>query len=107
VNVDVEIDRGHALLRRLVRAALVPPATACSGVSDVGEFQAPPLRQLAAALSGELPRQHGFLASPVGANDVRTQFAMASVIGAEHLLLGEDGVAEEGVDGAGHSEKYP
>src|ERR1700688_170911 len=65
VNVDVEIDPAHALLRRLVRAALVRLTTACSGVSDVGEFQTPPLWQLAAALSGELPRQHGFLAIPV------------------------------------------
>src|SRR5665213_3575415 len=101
VNVAVEIDPGHAFLRRLVRAALMPSAMPRPGVPDIGKFQAPPLRQLAAALPAKLPRQHGFLAFLVGANDVRTQFANASAITADHLLLGEDGVAEEGVGGAG------
>jgi len=103
VNVDVEIDPGHALLRRLVRAALVPAAIACASVSDIGQFQASPLRQLAAAFPAELPRQHGFLAVLVGADDVGTQFARAAVIDAGHLLLGEDRVAEQDVGGAGHS----
>jgi hypothetical protein len=102
VNVDVEIDPDHAFLRRLVRTALIPPATTCPGVPDIGEFQTPPLRQLAAAFSAKLPRQHGFLAVLVGADDVRTQFANASAIAADHLLLAEDGVAEEGIGGAGH-----
>ena len=102
MNVDIEIDPGHALLRRLVRAALMPAAISCAGISDIGDFQASPLRQLAAAFPTELPRQHGFLAILVGADDVRTQFARAAVVGAGHLLLGKDRVTEEDVGGAGH-----
>jgi len=33
---------------------------------------------------------------------MRAQLAMAAVIAADHLLLGEDGVAEERVGGRGH-----
>src|ERR1700732_347465 len=73
-----------------------------AGVPDVGQSQAPPLRQWARAFSGELPRQHDFFAVLVGADDVRAEFARAAVIAAHDLLLGEDGVAEEGIGGAGH-----
>ena len=102
MNVDVEIDLRHALLWRLVGTALVPAAISCAGISDIGEFQASPLRQLAAAFPAELPRQHCLLAAFVGADDVRTQFAIAAVVGARHLLLGKDRVTEEDVGGAGH-----
>jgi hypothetical protein len=102
VNVDVEIDASHAFLGRLVGATLIPAASARTGVADIGEFQAPPLRQLAAAFPGELPRQHDLFAALVGADDVRAQFAMTAVIGAGHLLFAEDGVPEEGVGGVGH-----
>jgi hypothetical protein len=102
VNVDVEIDSDDAFLRRLVRAALMPTARTCPGVPDVGEFQAPPLRQLAAAFAVKLPRQHGVLAVLVGADNMRTQFAMASAVSADHLLLAENGFAEEGIGRAGH-----
>jgi hypothetical protein len=80
----------------------MPAAIACAGVSDVGEFQASPLRQLAAAFPGELPRQHGFLAVFVGANDVGTQCARAAVIGAHDLPHGKDRISEEDVGGRGH-----
>ena len=102
MNVDVEIDLGHALLRCLVRAALMPAAVACASVPDIGEFQAPPLRQPAAAFPAKLPRQHGLIAVLVGANDVGAQFAGAAAVDADHLLLGEDRVAEDGVTGAWH-----
>ncbi len=71
-----------------------------AGVPDVGQSQAPPLRQWARAFSGELPRQHDLFAAFVGADDMRTEFAGAAVIAALDLLLGEDGVAEEGIGGA-------
>jgi len=61
VNIDVEIDLGHAGLHRTVRTSFMPAAAACTGVADVGEAQASPLRQPAAAFAGELPRQHDFL----------------------------------------------
>jgi hypothetical protein len=56
VNVDVEIDVADASLRRAVRTALMPASIARAGVSDVGEFQTPPLGQSAAAFAGKLPR---------------------------------------------------
>ena len=102
VNVDVEVDVTDAGLRGAVRAALVPWPVTRAGVSDFGKPQASPLRQLAATFSGKLPRQYGFLAALVGAQDMGTQFAMAAFIGADHLLFGQDRIAEQGVSGAGH-----
>jgi hypothetical protein len=49
-----------------------------------------------------LPRQHGFLALPVGAENKRAKFAMTTAVAADHLLLGKDGVAEDGVGEGGH-----
>src|SRR6185369_13363389 len=60
------------------------------------------LRQRTGTLAAELPRQHGFLAILVGADDMRTQLAATAAIGAGDLLLGENGVAEEGIGGGGH-----
>ena len=105
VDVDIEIDVADASLHRAVGSALVPEAIARASISDIGKFQTPPLRQSAAAFSGELPRQHDLFTALVGADDVRAQFARASLIAADHLLLGEDGVAEEIVGGAGHARK--
>jgi hypothetical protein len=102
VNVDVEIDIGHAFLRRLVGAAFMPAPIAGAGVPDIGQSQAPPLWQRARTFSGELPRQHDLFAAFVGADDVRADFAGTAVIAAHDLLFGEDGVAEEGIGGAGH-----
>jgi hypothetical protein len=102
MDVDVEIDRADASLRCAVGATLIPTAVACARVCDIGEFQTPPLRQLAAAGPGKLPRQHGLFAIPVGTDDVRTQFAGATVVAADHLLFAKDSVAEDGVIGAGH-----
>ena len=94
VNVDVEIDVADAGLLGAMRTALMPAAITRAGILHIGKSQTPPLRQLAAAFAGELPGQHGFLAALVGADDVRAQFAAATVIAAHHLLLGKDGVAE-------------
>jgi len=47
MNIDVEIDLGDALLRRLVRGAFMPAPVAGAGISDVGQPQTPPLRQRA------------------------------------------------------------
>jgi hypothetical protein len=102
VNVDIEIDLADAGLFGPMRTAFMPAAIAGAGVPDIGKPQAAPLRQLAAAAAGELPGQHNLFAGPVGADDVRTEFAGAAAIAADHLLLGEDGVAEEGVAGARH-----
>jgi hypothetical protein len=49
-----------------------------------------------------LPRQHGFLAILVGANDERAKLAMTIAVAADHLLLGKNGVSEDGVGGRGH-----
>src|SRR5580692_2248091 len=73
VNVDVEIDLGHAFLRRLVRAAFMPAAFARSGIPDIGQSQAAPLRKRARTLAGELPGQHDLFAVSIGADDVRAQ----------------------------------
>src|SRR5882724_8557346 len=102
VNVDVEIDPADTNLLGLVGAASMPASIARAGILDVGKFQAPPLRQPAAAFAGKLPGQHDLFAASVGADDVRTQFAGTAVIAAHDLPFGEDGVAEEGVGGAGH-----
>jgi hypothetical protein len=94
VNVDVDVDVANASLLGAVSASRVPwPVTRIS-ISDVGKPQAPPLRQLAAALSGELLRQHDFLTTLVETQDMRAQFAVAAFIGADHLLFGQDRIAE-------------
>jgi hypothetical protein len=103
------ISRSIALtqvLRRTMRAAFMPPAFSRAGIFDVGEFETSPLRQASAAFAGKLPGQHYFFTALVGADDVRTQFAMTSLIGADHLLLPEDGVAEEIVGGAQHRKMF-
>jgi len=100
VDIDIQIDRADAVLRRTMRAAFMPPAFSHVGIFDVGEFETSPLRQASAALTGKLPGEHDCFTALVGADDVRTQFAMTSLIAADHLLLPEDGVAEEIVGGA-------
>src|SRR6478672_2902066 len=102
MDVDIEIDRTDAGLLGAMRAALVPAAVAQAGIAHIGEPQAAPLRQPARALAGELPGKDDLFAILVGADDVRAQFAETAVIAADHLLLGEDGVAEEDVGSAGH-----
>src|SRR5882672_12340433 len=102
VDVDIEIDIADAGLRRLMRAALMPTALARACVADVRQLQAAPLWQRPRTLAAELPGQHDLFAALVGADDVRAQFADAAVIAAHDLLLAEDGVAEEGIGGAGH-----
>src|SRR3981189_1169222 len=104
VDVDIEIDLADTGLLRTMRAAFVPAAIAGARIPDVGQSQTPPLRQLAAAFASELPGQHDLFAALAGADDVRTQFVRAAVIAADHLLPGEDGVAEESVGGAGHRQ---
>src|SRR5580704_18252495 len=102
MDVDIEINLGDAFLLRLVRAARMPPAASCTGMAHISQFETTPLRQLPAAFTGELPGQHDLFAVLVGSDDVRTQFATPAIIGAEHLLLAEDGVAKERVGGARH-----
>jgi hypothetical protein len=106
VDVDIQIDRADAGLRRTMRAAFMPQAFSRAGILHVGEFETSPLRQLAAALTGKLPGEHDRFTALVGADDVRTQFAMASLISADHLLLPEDRVAEEIVGGARHRKMF-
>ena len=95
MNVDVEIDPADAGLFGAVRAAFVPAAVLRAGIPDTGKPQASPLRQLARAFACELPRQHDFFAAFVKANDMRAQFAVTALIGANHLLLSADRVAKE------------
>src|SRR5450631_2875185 len=106
VDVDIQIDRADAVLRRTMRAAFMPPAFSHVGIFDVGEFETSPLRQASAALTGKLPGQHDCFTALVGADDVRTQFAMTSLIAADHLLLPKDGVAEEIIGGARHRKMF-
>ena len=61
-----------------------------------------PLRQPARTVAAELPGQHDLVAIPVGADDVRAQFARTAFIAADNLFFGEDCVAENGVGGARH-----
>jgi hypothetical protein len=106
VNVDVEVNVYNAFLFGPVRLALVPGPDTAARIPDIGKPKALPgasLRKLALAnLAGKLPRQQSFLALLVGAENKRTKLAMTPAIAANHLLLGEDGGAEEGVSGRGH-----
>lgn len=103
MNIDVEIDLGDAALRRQMRAAGLPRAFARASITNIGEPEAFPLRHAAAvALAAELPREHHLVAGPAVADDVRAELAHLATIGASHLLLGENGVAEEGVGGGAH-----
>jgi hypothetical protein len=106
VNVDVKIDFTDAGLLGAVRAAFMPTAGTGAGISDIDQSQASPLRNPAAALAGELPRQHDLFAAFAGPNDMRTQFAMPAVISAGDLLLPEDSIAEESVGRAWHRKGY-
>src|SRR5262249_21780119 len=83
VDVDVEIDIADASLLGAMRAALGPWSLARLGIADMGEPQAAPLRQPAAALPCELPRQHDFLAAPVAADDMRAELAPAPIVAAD------------------------
>src|SRR5882757_290710 len=105
VDVDIEINLADAGLRRAVGAAFMPAAVAGARFPNVRQFQTSPLRQLTAAFAGKLPGQHDLFTVLAGPDDVRTQFAPAAVIAADHLLPGEDGVAEEIVGGAGQRRK--
>src|SRR5262245_60587097 len=94
VDVDVEIDVADTGLLAAMRAALVPWSLARLGIPDMGKPQAAPLRQPAAALPCELPRQHDLLAAPVAADDMRAELAVAPIVAADDLPLGEDRRAE-------------
>ena len=107
MDVDVEIDVRDTALLVLVRATFMPAPVAGKGVADIGKLQTSPLRQLAGTLAAELPRQHGFLAILVGTDDMRTQFAAPVAVAANHLLPGEDGVAEDGVGSGRHGSNGP
>ena len=106
VDVDVEMNVRHTGLFGPVRPALVPGPDTAACIADIGKPKAlpgPASWKLALTdFAGKLPRQHGFLALLVGAEDKRAKFAMTTAIAADHLLPGEDGVAEEGVSGGGH-----
>ena len=47
VNIDIEIDSADAGLLRAVGAAFMPAAFARTGLSDIGQSQAAPLRKRA------------------------------------------------------------
>jgi hypothetical protein len=103
VHVHVEVDVLDAALLLPMAASGAPRTIAQAHVSDVGEHEAAPLaarRQLAARRTAELKRQHLLLAARV-ADDVRAQLAVVSAVHACHLLLFEDGLAEEAVGGEG------
>jgi hypothetical protein len=100
MDVDINVDLGHAALRRLMRAAFVPTAVADTRVANMRQPQASPLRQFARTVSGELPSEHDLFADLVGAYDVWAQLAAPAFIGADHLLFPEDGVTNEDVGGA-------
>jgi hypothetical protein len=94
MNVDVEIDLADAGLRRAMRAAFVRAAFAPAGVADIRKLQAAPLRQRGPEFSpANCQASTTSSPAPVGADDVRTEFAAAPVINADHLLRPEDGVA--------------
>ena len=100
MNVDVEIDPGHAALVRFMRAASIPGALTGNGVANMSQPQTSPLRQLARAFSGELPGQNNLFADFISPDDMWAQLAVPSLIGADHLLLTKDGVSNEGISDA-------
>src|SRR6202035_616235 len=106
MHVDIEIDRADAGLRRTMRDALVPRSGPRLRVPDIGEPQATPLRQRTRTRAGELPGQRDLFTSLVGADDVRTELTVSAFIGAGHLLLAEDGIAEDRVGGGGHGYAF-
>ena len=88
VDVDVEIDVADASLLAAMRAALVPRPFARLSAADIGKAETSPLRQSAAALARELPRQHDFLAASVAPDDMRAELARTPVVAANNLPLG-------------------
>ena len=104
VNVDVEIYFADAGLLRAVRAAFMPAAGMGAGISDMSQSKTAPLRKPAAALAGELPRQHDLFAASVGPDDMWTQLTMPAVVAAGDLLLPADRIAEESVGCARHRQ---
>lgn len=75
-----------------MRPAFMPAAVPRTGGTDIGQLQAPPLRQRSAALTCKLPGQQSLFAGLVGADDMRTELATAALVDASHLLFGEDRV---------------
>ena len=101
VDVDVEID----VAAQVCSLRCEPPSChrpSRDGDFYIGEPQAAPLRQGAAALPRELPRQHDFLAIPVAADDMRAELAHAAAVAANDLPLGKDRLAEQGIRRTGH-----
>ena len=107
MDVDVEVDLGHATLRHFMRTAFMPTAVMDTRVTNMGQPQASPLRQFARAFSSELPSQHDLFAGFIGADDMWANFAVATFVAADHLLLAEDGVANECVCGASLGHQAP
>jgi hypothetical protein len=101
VNIAVDVDIDNATLLAPARAAFLPAPRACTRVADICQLEAPPLRQFTKTLAAELPGESGFLAILAGADDMWTDLPMMTAVGADQLLLGEDGIAEQGVDGGG------
>ena len=101
MNVDVEINVRHAFLFGFVRATFHPGPGAAACIANLGKPEAlpgPASRKLAFAdFAGKLPRQHRFLTLLVGPEHKRAKLAMMTAVAADHLLFGEDGVAENGV----------
>src|SRR5947209_4210614 len=107
VNVDVDINVRHAGLCLGVRAALMPWSGTAARIAHLGKPKAFPgaaTRKLALAdFARKLPRQRGFLTALVAPEDKQAKLAMTAAIPADRLLLGQDGSAEDGVGGRGHS----
>ncbi len=111
MNVNVEVDNGYATLLALVRSAFMPRTVSRRSVAHICKFEALPRAagwQLSAAgLSTKLPDKHGFRAVFVTTDDYWTQFAPATAVNADYLLLGEDGIAEKGVRRRWHAFLTP
>lgn len=107
MNVDVDINVRHAGLCLGVRAALMPWSGTAARIAHLGKPKAFPgaaTRKLALAdFARKLPRQRGFLTALVAPEDKQAKLAMTAAIPADRLLLGQDGSAEDGVGGRGHS----
>ena len=100
MDIDVEVYPCHAALPRLVRASLIPRTGTGNGVTNRGQSQTSPLRQLARAFSGELPRQNNLFAGLVDTYDMWAQLAVPTFIAADHLLLPQNGIANQIIGGA-------
>jgi len=108
MDIHVEVDHIDTALVVLMGWSGVPDAVTRFRIVNLTQLETPPFaagRQMRTRPAAELERQH-HLRTILVADDVRAQLARMAVVGARHLLLPQDGIAEGAIGGGWHGRFY-